>query len=186
MVYSECTAIGSGGMIMQEEANQKTVGLVVTATKFTGRTFARAVEKYLQHRRNVKHEHKMEKKQDPSTYEINQPKRVKMKTLVKEGAQVSSIELKDDNIRAFEKVAKKHGIRYAIKKDKSTDPPTYMIFFKGKDAEVINHALREFTKKQLKRKDKTPVISERLKKYKAMAKENASKLAKDRHKEQVR
>lgn len=152
-------------LVMQEEANQRTVGLVVTATKFTGRTFARAVDRYLQHRRTVVREHKQEKNRDPSTYKTNQPKRIKMKTLVKEGAQVSSIELKDDNIRAFEKIAKKHGIRYAIKKDKSTDPPTYLIFFKGKDAEVINHALREFTKKQLNRKDKTPVISERLKKY---------------------
>ena len=31
-------------LVMQEEANQRTVGLVVTATKFTGRTFARAVD----------------------------------------------------------------------------------------------------------------------------------------------
>lgn len=45
-------------------------------------------------RNTVIREHKQEKNRDPSTYKTNQPKRIKMKTLVKEGAQVSSIELK--------------------------------------------------------------------------------------------
>lgn len=57
MNNSLCTAIEVGELIMQEEANQRTVGLVVTATKFTGRIFARAVDRYLQHRRTVIREH---------------------------------------------------------------------------------------------------------------------------------
>lgn len=166
---------------MQEEANQKTVCLVVTATKMTGSVLAKGIDRYLQHRKTAK----QLKQKDPSTYKMNQPKRVKVKTLVKEGAEVASIEIKDEKIKQFEKIAKKHGVRYAIKKDKSTSPPTYFIFFKGKDAEVINSALREFTKKQLTKGTKKPVIGDRLKKYKALSKET-SKPAKDRNKEQIR
>lgn len=163
-----CTAVGlEVTTIMQEEANQKTVCLVVTATKMTGSVIAKGIDRYLQHRKTAK----QLKQKDPSTYKMNQPKRVKVKTLVKEGAEVASIEIKDEKIKQFEKIAKKHGVRYAIKKDKSTSPPTYFIFFKGKDAEVINSALREFTKKQLTKGTKKPVIGDRLKKYKALSKE---------------
>ncbi|MBQ5441367.1 MAG: PcfB family protein, partial [Firmicutes bacterium] len=40
------------------------------------------------------------------------------------------------------RLARKNGIRYAVKKDKATDPPTYYIFFKGKSAEVIEATLQ--------------------------------------------
>ena len=64
---------------------------------------------------------------------------MKVDRLVREGEGVSSIEIKDNSIREFEKLARKNGIRYAVKKDKSTSPPTYFIFFKGKNAEVIDN-----------------------------------------------
>ena len=166
---------------MQEEANQKTVALVIQGGKLTGRLFARAIEKYLRYR----HEQKQYKKRDPTNFKMNKPKKVQVKRLVKEGTGVSSVELKDDHIRKFERLARKNGIRYAIKKDKSTTPPTYLIFFKGKDAEVIDATLREYTKRQLK-KTSRPIIHEKLQKFVAMAKEAATKLAKDKNKEQVR
>lgn len=166
---------------MQEEANEKTVGLAVQGGKMTGRLFLRAVEKYLQY----KHEKTQYKKRDPTNYELNKPKKVRIKKLVKEGAGVSSVELKDDHIRRFERLARKNGVRYAIKKDRSTSPPTYLIFFKGKDGEVIDSVLREYAKRQLK-KTSRPIIHEKLQKYVDLAKEMTSKIAKDRNKEQVR
>ena len=33
-----------------------------------------------------------------------------------------------------------------MKKDKTTEPPKYMVFFKGKDADVITQAFKEFMK----------------------------------------
>ena len=166
---------------MQEEANEKTVAIAVQGGKMTARLFGRAVEQFLRYR----HDQKQFKKRDPTNYKMNQPKKIQIKKLVKEGAGVSSIELKDDNIRKFERLARKNGVRYAIKKDRSTNPPTYLIFFKGKDAEVIDATLREYTKRQLK-KTSRPVIHEKLTKYAEMAREAASKLVKHRSKEQVR
>ena len=55
-----------------------------------------------------------------------------VKELVKEGAGVASVEIKDEKIRQFERIARRNGVRYAIKKDKSTTPPTYIVFFKAK------------------------------------------------------
>ena len=77
----------------------------------------------------------------------NDPKRVKVKDLVKDGSGVSPVEIMDEKIRAFEKLARSNGVRYAIKKDKTTVPPTYIVFFRAKDAEMIDRTMKEFVKK---------------------------------------
>ena len=46
---------------------------------------------------------------------------------------VSNIEINDPSIRDFERIARKYGVDYAVKKDRSTSPPKYLIFFKGRD-----------------------------------------------------
>ena len=44
---------------------------------------------------------------------------------------VSNIEINDPSIRDFERIARKYGVDYAVKKDRSTSPPKYLIFFKA-------------------------------------------------------
>ena len=68
-----------------------------------------------------------------------------------QGAQ--AIEIPNDGIKDFVKIAKEHKVDFAIKKDKTTDPPTYMCFFKAKDMDVIQDAFKEFIKKQELKKD---------------------------------
>lgn len=171
---------------MQEEANQKTVGIAVQGTKMTGRAFLRACEKYLQYRKEQKRLKQQRREPDPASYEINQPKRVKVDRLLREGEGVSTVTIKDESIKPFERLARKNGIRYAIKKDKSTSPPTYIIFFKGKNAEVIDNTLKEFTKRQLAKGERKQVIHTKLENFKKLAKEKAGDLSKVRHKQQER
>lgn len=64
-------------------------------------------------------------------------------------------------------MAKKYGLDYALKKDKSQKPPKYIIFFKGKDIDVINMAFEEYSQKQLRQK---PSIRKTLSKMKELAK----------------
>ena len=109
---------------MQEEANEKTVGLAVQTSKLTGRGIMKITSMYLQHR-------KEQKRSNPKNTDI-QMKKVRVKDLVKEGSGVSSIAIQDEEIRKFEQIARKNGVKYAIKKDKTTVPPTYYIFFKAK------------------------------------------------------
>ena len=58
---------------------------------------------------------------------------------------VSNIEITDANIKAFESTAKKYGIDFALKKADDR----YLVFFKGRDADVLTAAFREFSKKKL-------------------------------------
>lgn len=77
--------------------------------------------------------------------------------LMKQG-KLDSIEITDNNIKSFLDVAKKYDVSYALKRDSSTSPPTYHVFFTGRDTETLNRAFKEYVgviDKQLdKEKDK--------------------------------
>ena len=62
-----------------------------------------------------------------------------------------------DNIKAFEGTAKKYGIDFALKKDTTESPPRYLVFFKGRDADALTAAFKEFSAKKLTQ-DKKPSI----------------------------
>ena len=89
----------------------------------------------------------------------------------------SHIEITDQNIRAFSSTAKKYGLDFALKKDTSGELPRYLVFFKGRDADVITAAFREFSAKNLSR-EKAPSIRRKL--------EKAQEQSKTQHKEQER
>lgn len=54
--------------------------------------------------------------------------KISVKKLVGEGVGVASIEVTDGNIKSFERVARKYNVDFAVKKDKTTDPPKYVVF----------------------------------------------------------
>ena len=85
----------------------------------------------------------------------------------------------------FERYARKYGINYALKKDKSKEPPVYLVFFKGRDQDALNAAFREFSQKQIQKANK-PSIHKRLAAYRAMMPKKSKDKVKNRHQEQSR
>ena len=83
---------------------------------------------------------------------------------------VSNIEITDSNIKAFESTAKKYNIDFSLKKVKG-EQTRYLVFFKGRDADVMTAAFQEFSAKKLNR-DKKPSIRKAL----AAAKDKAKQL----------
>ena len=80
-----------------------------------------------------------------------------LKQLMKQNAGVSNIEITKDNIKAFESTAKKYGIDFALKKDSTETPPRYLVFFKGRDADALTAAFKEFSAKKLTQEQKPPI-----------------------------
>lgn len=148
---------------MQEEIDQKTIALVVSASKMTGRVLAQAMQIYLQSRKEKSHEIPKGKQS--------------LADLEKQNAALSNIEITNKNIRSFDKAAKKYKIDYALKKDRSKSPPLYYVFFKGRDEERISMAFAEYSQKLLKEK---PSIRKALKKFAELAK------SQDRQREKVK
>ena len=134
---------------MQEEVENRTLTLVVNGTKFTGRLFKAAITKYLAHRK----EKKLNKQRSRDAPVKPQGKQT-VKQLIGQNQGVSNIEITDPSIKEFEKIARKYGVDYAVKKDRSTSPPKYLIFFKGRDADALTAAFTEYTGKKVKKAEK--------------------------------
>jgi len=133
---------------MQEEVEQKTVALVISAGKLTGRELKKAIVKLLAHLKDKKsHPHIPQGKQS-------------VKQLAKQGQGMTSIEITDQNIKDFERVAKKYGVDFAVMKDKTEIPPKYVVFFKGKDADAITNAFKEYTADMVKKAARPSVLAE--------------------------
>ena len=146
-----------GLIALQEEITQKTLALCVEASKMTAQLLQQAMKKVLAD---------MEKhKNDPQLHHGKQT----IRQLMKHGAGVSNIEITDQNIKAFSATAKKYGIDFALKKDTTGEIPRYLVFFKGRDADAVTAAFREFSAKNLA-KEKKPSIRRRLTKAKEQAK----------------
>lgn len=58
--------------------------------------------------------------------------------------KLESIEITDNNIKSFLSVARKYDVDFALKRDRSTDPPTYHVFFATNNTENFKRAFTEY------------------------------------------
>ena len=131
---------------MQEEVNEKTIALCIKGGKITADILKAAMRKYLQEmeKEKAKSQQKTQVKKEQKTQVIKRGKQ-SIKSMLDKGSELSNIEITDNNIRSFERVARKYGIDYSLKRDKSTDPPKYLVFFRAKDADVMTAAFKEYS-----------------------------------------
>ena len=139
---------------MQEQVNEKTIALYIKTGKLTADTLQKAMKSLLS---------QMKKQKDKQPHG-----KQTLKQLMKQNTGVSNIEITGDNIKAFESTAKKYGIDFALKKDTTENPPRYLVFFKGRDADVLTAAFKEFSAKKLTQ-DKKPSIRKVLSDFKEKA-----------------
>lgn len=158
---------------MQEEVTERTVALSVRAAKMTGRLLQSVLRKVLAEIRK--------KRDNPKIHRGRQS----VKKLVRQGAGVSNVEITDGNIKSFERVAKKYGVDYALKKDGTVSPPRWLVFFKGHDADALTAAFREFTAKTVRNREK-PSVLEQLGKFKDLVKNSVVDKVKHRNQVQER
>ena len=83
-----------------------------------------------------------------------------VKELLGQNQGVSSIDIAKTDLKGFEGIARKYGIDYAIRKDKSVDPPKYLVFFKAKDADAMTAAFKEYSAKIMNRSRRPSVLKQ--------------------------
>jgi hypothetical protein len=131
------------------------VSLSVKATKMTARLLAQAMQAFLKSAGKSTEKHGKQS----------------LKSLTKSGANIEKVEIPgDSDINSFKKTARKYNIDFSMQKDKSTDPPNWIIFFKSKNSKSMDAAFKEFSKGVLR--DKPPVvpIAEEMERFKNIAK----------------
>ena len=145
---------------MQEEIENRSINLAITTTRLTGHTIVAGIKTYLNHRAKVKSQKLAKTAEGPHG-------KMTVKELIGKEQGVSSIPLDDSRIRDFERVARKYGVDFAVTKDKTQVPPKYTIFFKAKDADALTAIVEDYTKKQLRQKER-PSLLKQLTKLKAI------------------
>jgi hypothetical protein len=140
---------------MQEEVTGKTVALIVDGVKMSEQAFEKSVQKFLE---------EIQKSKQPRIYRGKQT----LKQLAGQNAGLANIEISDQNIKAFSRVARKYHVDFALKKDTTAEQPRYLVFFKSRDADAITAAFQEFASRKMNR-EKAPTIRERLTQARAQA-----------------
>ncbi len=150
---------------LQERSTEKTIALTVRTTKLTAKVLKKMLEMFLDRKNHPKHG------------------KQSIKDLVGQNAGVTNIEVSDGNIKAFERIAKKYNVDFAIQKDKTVNPPKYLVYFKARDATVLEQAFKEFVKENEKRQNRVP-LKEKLQQFgKKFGKEQNHEKAREHQRE---
>lgn len=144
---------------MQEEVENRTINLMISTTKLSGRTLVAAFRKYAQHRAKAKANKAVEGDHGKMTVD----------KLIRKDQGAQQIDIAKSGIRDFERTLNRYGVDYAIRRDASQDPPRYMVFFKARDADVLNAAFKEYSAK-LAHKEKRPSVLQALARLKELTK----------------
>ena len=139
---------------MQDDINHRIVALSVRSARLTGIVLQSALRSYLESKRHKHHDIPHGKQS--------------LNKLMKQNTSITTIEVSKDNIKDFESTAKKYNIDFALKKDSSLDPPRYIVFFKGRDTDVMTEAFKEYSNKVI-HQEKKPSIRKMLAKMKEKA-----------------
>ena len=153
---------------MQDEIRDKSVARVIRVGKEGGRLTAELLKKAMRDYMRKAQERK-----------IPHGKQT-VKQLVGQGDGVQSIEITDKNIKSFERVARKYGVDFALKKDPAEGK--YLVFFKARDADAITAAFSEYANKSIHRKKDKPSLHAALEHFKEVAKNTRRDT--DKHREQ--
>ena len=169
---------------MQEEVNERIITLSVQGARITASMVKAAMRKFLmeleregQKSSQIKQAEKQGQARERGIEKEKQRQEKKkphgkqtIKQLQEQGAQLTNIQITNQNIKSFDRVARKYGIDYSLKRDDSVTPRRYLVFFKAKDVDVMTAAFKEFSAKELTKANK-PSIQKRLSKYRQQAKD---------------
>ena len=123
---------------MQDEMNRECFAIVIDGAKMTTQVLARAMKLVLD-----------EKGAIPGKNSFLFSGETSLKRLAESGMKLSNIEITEKNIKSFEHTAREYGITYALKKDVSTDPPRYLVFFKAKDRMQVEAAFKSYVREAM-------------------------------------
>ncbi len=146
---------------MQDEVNAKMSGLAKQSAKSALRLLWKQWEKMT---RNI------QTKQQKVTHG-----KTTMKKLAAQNRGMKSFELPDNcSIGQFDRIMRRYGVDYALKKDATGATVKSMVFFKGQDVDAFSQAFKEFSKVATEM-DSKPSVMETIEKLQAEIKQQPVK-----------
>lgn len=136
-------------MNLQEEVENRTVNLAITTTKLTTRHIIKLLWKLYRMIKN-----KMEQ------LEKAPHGKQSVKKLLGQNQGAATSEVDRQGIREFEQLARKYGVNFAVRKDKSVDPPRYTVFVRAKDADALDAICKEYQSRAMSKGKKPSVLTQ--------------------------
>ena len=164
---------------MQEETTQKTISLVIKGGKIDAQILKASLKFFLSQAQKQKAKGQAEKAAPVKGKQT-------LKELSAQGGKLTNIQVTEKNIGSFDRVARKYCIDYALKKDKTVSPPTYYVFFRAKDLDVMTAAFKEYTSDVTKKQSRPSVLAKLAKALEAVRENMSQQKERHKHKEQSR
>lgn len=137
---------------MQEEVEQRVLTLIVNSSKLTEQELQKALSRVLAQMKTHR--------------QTKQPHgKMTVKQLAAQNRGLQSVEVTDQNIGSFTRIARKYGIDFAPFKAKGQD--RYLVFFKSQDADAMTAAFKEYTAQTVKKHSRPSVLA-KLEQFKSL------------------
>ena len=144
---------------MQEEVENRTVSLIISGSKFSGRLLKAGISKYLAHRKETK----TQKSRD---HPVEHGGRVSMAELQAQKGDLRRLDISDPYIKEFERIARQHEVKYSVYK---VGKGKYQVFFKAPSEEAMTAAFEKYSQKKLEKANR-PSVLKTLGQFKEMVK----------------
>lgn len=80
---------------------------------------------------------------------------------MRQGMALTNVRVLPEDMRDFQRVAKRYGIDFAVRRDSSFVPPRYFVFFKTTDMGAMTALIKEVARRQAARASR-PSVRERI------------------------
>ena len=145
---------------MQEDIENRSLTLIVSGGKFTGRLLKAAISKYLAHRK----EKKLHKGRDSPG--VQSYGKVGMDELKKQFGEMRELDVQDKSLRNFDRYARKYRVTYAVY---TNGKGKYQVFFKAPNEANMQAAFEKYAGKKLQRAQRPSALA-KLAQFKALVK----------------
>ena len=145
---------------MQEDIENRSVTLIISGTKFTGRLLKGAISKYLAHRKEKKL-HKGRDSPDVQSYG-----KVSMDELKKQYGDMRELDVQDKSLRSFDRCARQYRVAYTAY---TNGKGKFQVFFKAPSEANMQAAFEKFAGTKLQRAQRPSVLA-KLEHFKALVK----------------
>ena len=137
----------------------RTVSLIISGSKFSGRLLKAGISKYLAHRKETK----TQKSRD---HPVEHGGRVSMAELQAQKGDLRRLDISDPSIKEFERIARQHEVKYSVYK---VGKGKYQVFFKAPSEEAMTAAFEKYSQKKLEKANR-PSVLKTLGQFKEMVK----------------
>jgi len=167
--------------MINEDMTQQECNLASRVADMTIQEIRKAIDKWLADAEKDKPHAKTGKPdKTPKTPKMKHGQMTLKELQKQSGGGLATVELKDPNLRLLKNTLNKHGVDFSAVKD---GKGKYTVFFKGKDADTVTHAFKQYTQKVVKLENsKMPSIAKTL----AAAKKLAQSFTAGRDKEKTK